>query len=37
MFIVSVDERAHPVVPELDHPIVQAGQHPGPRGMEAEP
>ena len=37
VFVVSVDECAHAVVPELDDSIVETGQDPGPRGMERQP
>ena len=36
MFIVSVNECAHAVVPQLDDSIVQTGQDPWPRRMERQ-
>lgn len=36
MLIVSVNEGAHTVVPQLDHPIVKAGQDPWPGRVEGQ-
>jgi len=36
MFIVSVNEGAHTVVPQLDDPIVKAGQDPWPGRVEGQ-
>ena len=36
MFIVSVNEGAHTVVPQLDDPIVKAGQDPWPCRVEGQ-
>ena len=34
MFVISVNECSHAVVPQLHHSSVQAGQHPGADGVE---
>lgn len=36
VLVESVDERAHAVVPQLDHTAVQRGQDPWTLGVEAQ-
>lgn len=37
VLIELVDEGAHPIIPQLDDAIVQAGEDPRPLGVKAEP
>lgn len=37
VLVKSVDQRAHAVVPQLDHAAVQRRQDPWPLGVEAQP
>lgn len=37
MLVKAVNKSAHSVVPELDHPAVQAGKDPWPLAMKAQP
>ena len=34
--IEPIDESSHTVVPQLDHPTVQAGKNPWPLGVERQ-
>lgn len=37
VFVESVDEGSHPVIPELDYAAMEAGQDPWPLAVEAQP
>jgi hypothetical protein len=36
VLLVLFQQRAHAVVPQLDHAVVQRGEDPGPLGVEGE-